>query len=266
MVTLPTVAAAQPEQSEAPTAGDEAAARAHFATAEAHYKNGDYAAAASEYLAAYAVQPLPALLLNAAQAYRMLGDEQAALAHYREFVKLAPDHEFADDARGYITDLEASLAAKATEPEPALEPEIEPPGKTASHASNEPVAEPVGSLIVDPAPPDRTLEIAGMATAGAGVVLLGTAAYFGFKGQDLERQVQDLGIDCTIAKPDSRCKDGNAANTAAYVSLGIGAAAVATGAVLYYMGARQEESRPGAVAVAPQVSSSGLGVAIAGRF
>ncbi|HET6613264.1 MAG TPA: hypothetical protein VFG83_14805 [Kofleriaceae bacterium] len=275
LLTVPPVAAAQPT-----SAGDDVAARAHFSAAEGRYKAGDYAAAAREYLAAYAAKPMPVLLLNAAQAFRLLGDKRAALANYQKFVALAPDHEFADDARHYIASLEAALASEARpeEPPPAR-PENQPPPATEPTAGPAHARVEAGApLVIEPAARDRTLEIAGVITAGGGALFFATAAAFAVRGARFNDQVEKYNADPTHAlmptncsvtghDPQGLCADGRRANLLAWLSLGAGTACVITGAVLYVIGTGDDGGdSPGAFAVAPRISPSGFGLAASGRF
>ena len=89
---------------------------------------------------------------------------------------------------------------------------------------------------VEPSHPGRTLRIAGMATAGAGLVALAV-------GKRAEKRM--------------------------FIGTGLGAAFIAGGAVLYYFGhaARERaESEPEGITAAPMVDGDGFGFAVSGRF
>jgi tetratricopeptide (TPR) repeat protein len=62
---------------------------------------------------AYLGDPRPILLFNAGQAYRKAEMAQEAVAMYKEFLSLVPDHPLAAETQGYIKDMEALLAAQA---------------------------------------------------------------------------------------------------------------------------------------------------------
>src|SRR5512142_2386121 len=87
------IALAGPARAElpTPTAEARAVAREHYEKAVSHFNANEYPAAAAEFLAVYKAVPQPALLYNAAQAYRLGGDGPKALESYRAFLKAAPD-------------------------------------------------------------------------------------------------------------------------------------------------------------------------------
>jgi hypothetical protein len=103
--------------------------------------------------------------------------------------------------------------------------------------------------LATPAPretsPGRTQRIAGLATAGAGVVLIATGMYFGSRASGY---ADDVAAACKtscawddISDLDSR---GQTAATLELVGYGAGAAAIVAGGVLYLLG-RREASRAG---------------------
>jgi hypothetical protein len=55
-----------------------------------HFRNGEYDLALSDFQASYALNPLPELLFNIAQAYRMQGNCPMALRSYNEYLSSAP--------------------------------------------------------------------------------------------------------------------------------------------------------------------------------
>lgn len=88
-------------------------------TAKDHYKKGlsyyalqKYAEAAVEYEAAFELEPDPALLFNAAQAHRLAGNKQRALALYESFLRLFPQKEDGSVMR-HIVALRAAIAAES---------------------------------------------------------------------------------------------------------------------------------------------------------
>lgn len=107
-LALVTVAAAQPTP--APTAEARAVAREHYEKAVSHFNANEYPAAAEEFLAVYKAVPQPALLYNAAQAYRLGGDGPKALESYRAFLKAAPEAKQKGDVERHIKELESKTA------------------------------------------------------------------------------------------------------------------------------------------------------------
>ena len=107
-LALVTVAAAEPAPapSQPPTAEARAVAREHYEKAVSHFNANEYPAAAAEFLAVYKAVPQPALLYNAAQAYRLGGDGPKALESYRAFLKAAPEAKQKGDVERHIKELE----------------------------------------------------------------------------------------------------------------------------------------------------------------
>jgi len=94
---------------------------------------GRYDIAAAKYEEAFALHPDPAVLYNAAQAYRLAGNKRRALELYKNCVRVFPDSPSAADARTHIASLKTELdneappvapppAAAATSPETPLAP------------------------------------------------------------------------------------------------------------------------------------------------
>src|SRR5688572_29165419 len=87
-----------------------ARARAHFEVGEKLQRAGDYDGAIAEYRAAYDLAPLPGLLFNLGQAFRLRGDKREALSHYKRFLATAPAGRAAVEAEGHVRALEAAIA------------------------------------------------------------------------------------------------------------------------------------------------------------
>jgi len=122
---------------------------------------------------------------------------------------------------------------------------------------------------VEPEHPGRTLRIASMATAGAGLVAIAVGIKYGL---DARRISNDLSNHDEGQWSEAELKSqavGKRAEKRMFIGTGLGAAFIAGGAVLYYLGhserARAEASEPG-VSAAPMVSGDTLGVALDGRF
>jgi tetratricopeptide (TPR) repeat protein len=97
--------------------------------ATAAFRMGRYAEAAGKYDEAFALRPDPALLYNAAQSYRLAGNQARALEHYRNYVGLYPDCASAEDARGHVSRLTKVVEDRRSPPAiaPAPVPAIASP-------------------------------------------------------------------------------------------------------------------------------------------
>ena len=119
----------------APTPEARAEARAHYDKAVSHFNANEYVAAGDEFLLVHKAVPQPALLYNAAQAYRLGGDGPKALENYRAFLKEAPDAKQRPDVERRIAELEHKVVAVKNVPDmavPAPTPSGSPSGGTPS--------------------------------------------------------------------------------------------------------------------------------------
>jgi tetratricopeptide (TPR) repeat protein len=128
-------------------------ARRHYAKATAAFGLGKYDDAATEYEAAFEIKPEPALLYNAAQAYRLAGKSSRAAQLYRNYLRLYGDAQNADDARQHLAHLE-SLTVGPPPSGPRLRPSL--PTADVPHAAHPspPLARPSALAKSPPAPPD----------------------------------------------------------------------------------------------------------------
>ncbi len=109
-------------------------ARAHFKKASAAFAIGEFAEAAEEYQAAYRLKQDPALLYNAAQAFRLAGKNEKALILYKNYLQFYPNEPNIDEVRGQIAKLKEAIAAaekaKNAPPTGTAEPKTTPADKT----------------------------------------------------------------------------------------------------------------------------------------
>src|SRR5690242_11445388 len=87
--------------------GDEASrkAKAHFKIGQDYIKAGEYDHAITEFTTAYKLAPLPDLLFNLGQAYRLKGEPEKAIDFYTRYVEAKPDGPTSDEAREHIVKL-----------------------------------------------------------------------------------------------------------------------------------------------------------------
>lgn len=84
-------------------------AKAFYEKATADFAVGEFAKAADEYQQAYQLRPDAALLYNAAQSYRLAGNNEKALILYRNYVMLYPNQPNIDQVRGQIEKLKEAV-------------------------------------------------------------------------------------------------------------------------------------------------------------
>ena len=97
-------------------ASEPSAARQAYDQATAAFGLGHYAEAAEKYETAFSLRPDPALLYNAAQAYRLAGNRPRALELYRNYLRLYPNRQNADEARNQVAALTKALEEEKAPP------------------------------------------------------------------------------------------------------------------------------------------------------
>jgi len=97
-------------------------AREHYQNATSHFAVGEFADAAKEFQAAYMLKPDPALLFNAAQAYRLANNPSKALILYKNYLQLYPNAENIDEVRSQIAKLQQATASAS--PSPSAPPPV----------------------------------------------------------------------------------------------------------------------------------------------
>ena len=110
-------------------AAQSSAARKAYEEATAAFGLGHYADAAEKYEKAFSLHPDPALLYNAAQAFRLAGNSKRALELYRNYLRLYPDGSNADEARVQVAAL--SKPADGEAPTPSVPQPAPPPAQAA---------------------------------------------------------------------------------------------------------------------------------------
>jgi tetratricopeptide (TPR) repeat protein len=165
-------------------------AKAHYQKATAHFAVGEYHDAAIEYEAAFKLKQDPAILFNAAQAFRLAGENQKALLLYNNIIKLYPGTHYAKDSKERIQKLSesgTSPPAATPAPEPtSVPPPVAPPPVTpiapapaaATPAVVAPPAPPPSApaaVISSPPPPaeDHPIYTRWWFWTGVGVVVVG---------------------------------------------------------------------------------------------
>lgn len=103
-------------------------AKVAYKRATAQFGIGNYAAAAAAYEEAFTLKPDPALLFNAAQAYRLAGNRERATKLYRNYLRLYSDGSAASEARKHMETLEGEekAATRKAEPSPASPSPVAP--------------------------------------------------------------------------------------------------------------------------------------------
>jgi len=222
LVALETTAIAQPNAEDL------------YAEGQAAYDRADYAGAITKWQASYDLSKEAGLLFNLAQAKRLAGDCAGAITTYRRFD--TADADQASEQHKLTKDFVRELEGKCPDPKPTVSPPT---------IVNRPTLD--GGLHLGPRLTDResdhgrTWKIAGLVTGGVGVVTIAVGLGLGHHGAAIGDEITAA---CATSCDWAALKDKNARGKRA-VAIGkvldvAGVAAVAGGAVFYYLGIRQE--------------------------
>jgi len=244
-------------------------------------KAADYDTAIAMYAKAYAVIPHPVLLFNIANAHRLAGAMPQALDYYQQYLAVDPQGEQAKASKARIAEIEQAIAdakgkadadakakadadakAKAdadaktrAKAEADAQAQADADARAQADADAKAQADAEARARRDAEPKTFTpMRIAGVAAGGLGVAGLAGGVVFGLKAKSISDELSEPGAQFDPARVD----DGEAANTMMFVCYGVGAALVATGAVLWVIG---KDTR-----VAPTADEHGAGLSLAGTF
>ena len=261
---LPAVAGAQPKS-------PNDLAKEHYDRGQTAYNLGRFDEAIAEFTAAYQITQVPALLFNIAQAQRRKGDNCAAVEVYKNYLMGEPNPPNLADVDGFIKDSDAKCQASRRNPNPddGARPPDKPPVPDRPKLAAPPTrdAPAVPPTTPESPHPGKGKKRVGVITMGVGAAVLATAGVFGYLSQKQENDIKDL--PCFMSPTgcatdeDYRSLDdaGKRYNTLAYVTLGVGAAALVGGGVFYYLGMRADSAAGESISVAPLPGGASVGYA-----
>jgi tetratricopeptide (TPR) repeat protein len=238
---------------------------------------GDYDSAVEFYQKAYAVVPHPVLIYNIAQAHRLGGHLEAALADYQQYLAADPNGPKVKEATAFVTQLqplvEAEKAKAAEEAAAAEQARLAEEARLAAEAAAKKKAEEDASAKLPPPEPEPepephhasgglgTKRIAAIGLGGAGVLGVVGGVVFGLKAKSISDGLSQTGA---VYDP-AEISRGEAANRNMFICYGVGGALLVAGAVLFVIGAPQAESADG-VTLAPVIGADLTGFAVSGGF
>ena len=237
------IAAANPRKIEAENA---------YKYGQSLYLKEDYVGAATQFKAAYDLDPDPVYLFNIAQAYRLGKKCKESGEYYRRFladVTKAPNEEA---VKAYIVEVDDCAKAQ----EAALAPPVE----------TKPVTDLQPQPVITDEPPSSKKRLAGYIVTGGGVALAGLGFLFMTQISGLEDDANAVCPDpCTSWDPDKRDKRSEIDDKAhlreklMVGSFVLGGAAIAAGVYLIVTGGERREAP---VAITPTSN----GAMVSGRF
>jgi tetratricopeptide (TPR) repeat protein len=246
----------------APAIADQVSvAKQHFEAGTKAYDLGHYDEAVKEYEAAYRAKDDPALLFNIGQAYRGLGDAQAAIRAFRSYLRRLPDAPNRAEVESRIAELQMvadeQVRSKEKPPQGTL-----PPTQPTVIVQQVP-AQTTRSATADELRAARTKRIAGLAVGGFGVASLVLGGVFTGLANDANRHI--VTGDMWSPSTQDRRNTYQALDIAFFT---IGGVAVATGLTLYLLG-RHDEHKKYVVeraTIAPAIGAHTAGLTMAGSF
>lgn len=216
-------------------ASSEPDARALFERGQRHYRQGAYHRAAGDFMRAYQLRPSPAILFNAAQAYRLARICDVAAQLYREVLDQAPDHGHRDVIVSHIAAMDACASRQLQ-----------------SRANELDL-----TLVLDrPAPPDKS-NVAGWVVTGTGAALIATSALLAYDSHRASNKVSDAFAEGQSWSPDhaAAADRGRTSQRLAWLSGGLGVVALAGGT---YLLLRDDDERQSPLS-SPQLAATDRG-------
>ena len=225
--------------------GDDPTAKAKelYTEGKRYYDVADYAHAIESWKQAYVLSSAAMLLYNIGQAYRLSGDCASALRFYATYEREAG----ADVDKAGLDEARARCNPQPTGANPPATFPVSPQPATPSTMHDVGMDRP-------PVPPrehDSSMKTAGIATAAGGAVLLGLGLYLDHVASDDASKVESFRGVWTTTQQDWQ-SSGQTASTWGAIATGAGVAALAGGAVLYYLGMRSDRMD---VAVTPHAAT-----------
>jgi hypothetical protein len=240
-------------------------AKKHVKAGLKHYKRGKMDKAIEELQVAYSLDPVPLVLFHIAEAHNSKKEYKEALYYYRQYATEEPK---AAKKRG-VPDIIEALAAMVEEGGAKT-----PDQPAAASTPTEPAAAPAPAPAPEPTPPAPAtsepgpdldargpagedgggkLRVSAYIATGTGVVLLGAGGYFAWVAHKREGELSDLFAEEGQWSPAYQDKwdQGESARRRAIWLSAAGGAAVAAGAVLYFLGRRQAGAGAVEVGAAP---------------
>ena len=245
---------------------EEERAKAHFLAGQSYYDQASYTDALREFNEAYRISKRPALLYNIARCFEALDQLADAVQMLQRYLEEDPTTSDREAVETRIRNLkERQARAKPPEPKPAPPPTTVPPPTTAPPPTLVAKSPPPPSA----PPPAHRKRVYTWVVGGIGLGALAAAL-----GTDVASQLSydDLKSKCTgnvcdpnvVASAQHKIDQGKHLALATDILWPIGAAAVATGVVLFFVEGRHPKEH--ASRVVPLVGSTLGGLALAHDF
>jgi outer membrane murein-binding lipoprotein Lpp len=209
-------------------------------------------------------------IFNQARCFQQNARFVEAESRFEEYMRVNKklSEEDRAETQKHISDCRASILRQSGQTATAAP--IPPATTPTSSQGPAPVAPLVGPVIGDQAlqthssasvAPGSGLRTAGVVTVAVGGVALVAGLILNLKVNSMASDFQNLN-----GYTDGKESDAKTFQTLGWVSYGVGAACVATGAVLYYLGVRASNSPSASVAFLPAFTPGGAFAVVKGAF
>ena len=190
----------------------------------------------------YAETNDPTYIYNQGRCFEQNGKASEALTRFREYLRKSPNlgAEERAQVQAHITEMEEQTR-------PAPTPAAAPPP-----AAPAPVAPATDT--------GRQLRIAAIATASVGVALVAAGVYFGARTHALSDEVTADAKKGLFSQ--SKYDEGQRDQLLQWVGYGIGAAALVSGGLLYFLGSRRADGEAATVTAMPTLGPGGAGASL----
>jgi hypothetical protein len=234
-------------------------------TARTSCLTGDYAKGAAILSELFVDTRNPTFIYNQGRCFEQNRRFEEAIGRFEEYLRIGRNlgAEEVADAKKHIADCRQLLGEQANlAPRPLVAQPAPAPAQPASATVQS--AQPAGVLVQPtspPAQPGRGLRIAGIVVGAAGVAGVVTGVLLTLKARSMSSDMEKLD-GYTPDKESSRknYRDFGVVATSA------GGVCLATGAVLYILGARAAAQATPGLALSPIIAPGAAGAAITGAF
>lgn len=260
-------------------------AEQHFIRGNTAYNLGQFDEAVAHFTKAYEAWQRPEFLYNIAQSYRLARNCKQALHFYKRFRSLKDadpasplspnEREEVDRFISQLTECAAKADTSASvQPDTVVHPDksaavAKPvtPAAAQPQAATDPEESDEGDEELPPTSSGRSMKVGGLVTAGAGVGLVITGAVFGMMASSAQSDVEK-GIENGTPFDPELDAAGRRNAKISVITLGVGAAAVVTGGVLYFLGARNAKpsSAEASLRIVPTASAETAGITLDVRY
>ncbi len=256
-------------QPKPPTAAEKQQAGDLVKQAIAKSQDKDHLAAIELYLKAYAVVPLPTLLSNIGTEYQQTAKPVEALKYFCLYLEKDPAGALVTYATSQARVLQIQLGNNVSNDAEVCKPAVVTPPGDGSSSGAEPGSDVPAVVEPTKSDPGGGMKLAGMVTGGVGLVSFGLGLYFGVQAKKINDDIENQGVsepwrDDIVAYMDK-------GQRYEYMQIGFlvaGGALVVGGTVVYMLGRGKTSAAESQtqVSITPNVTSTGGGVTVSGRF